>query len=159
MTVGGRTRPRRAIKAAATRLGRPGRSGRGRDRDRRAVPSGTPARLRPLPHVVLSGGEVIHVARTFRTRLRGLLGTDHLPSGHALLLTRTRSIHMVGMRITLDLVWVDAKGVPVRVDAAVAPGQRRRCKHARSVLETPAGEGDRFADLVRQAGVAMITGH
>jgi uncharacterized membrane protein (UPF0127 family) len=108
---------------------------------------------------VLSGGEVLHVARTFRSRLRGLLGTDLLPTGHALLLTRTRSIHMIGMRLTLDLVWLDARGVPVRVDHAVAPGQRRRCPAARSVLETPLGEGDRFADLVRAAGVAMITGH
>ena len=123
------------------------------------MPGGTPARLRRLPHVVLASGEVIHVARTFRSRLRGLLGTDELPSGHALLLTRTRSIHMIGMRLTLDLVWVDAEGHPVRVDHAVAPGQRRRCREARSVLETPVGEGQRFAELVQQAGVAMITGH
>jgi uncharacterized membrane protein (UPF0127 family) len=108
---------------------------------------------------VLAGGEVIHVARTFRSRLRGLLGTRDLPSGHALMLTRTRSIHMIGMHLTIDLVWLDAAGQPVRVDHAVAPGQRRRCPTARSVLETPSGEGDRFAELVRAAGVAMITGH
>jgi uncharacterized membrane protein (UPF0127 family) len=109
--------------------------------------------------VVLAGGEVIHVARTFRSRLRGLLGTDDLPRDHALLLTRTRSIHMLGMHLTLDLVWLDERGVPVRVDHGVAPGQGRRCSEARSVLETRLGEGDRFAEVVRAAGVAMITGH
>ncbi|MDO9354344.1 MAG: DUF192 domain-containing protein [Solirubrobacteraceae bacterium] len=109
--------------------------------------------------MALASGEVIHVARTFRSRLRGLLGTEELPSGHALLLTRTRSIHMVGMRLTIDLVWIDREGHPVQVDGAVEPGQHRRCKAARSVLETPLGEGERFAELVRQAGVAMITGH
>lgn len=112
-----------------------------------------------MPHVVLADGVVIHVAKTFRTRLRGLLGTDELPADHALLLTRTRSIHMLGMRMTLDLVWLDERGQPVRVDRAVGPGERRRCKGARSVLEVPQGEGDRFATLVRAAGVAMITGH
>jgi uncharacterized membrane protein (UPF0127 family) len=109
--------------------------------------------------VVLASGEVIHVANTFRSRLRGLLGTDELPSGHALLLTRTRSIHMVGMRLTIDLVWIDANGRPVQVDEAVAPGQHRRCRAARSVLETPLGQGERFAELVRQAGMAMLTRH
>lgn len=108
---------------------------------------------------MLADGVVIHVARTFRTRLIGLLGTDELPRDHALLLTRTRSIHMVGMRMTLDLVWLDATGQPVRVDPSVAPGERRRCKGAQSVLEVAEGEGDRFATLVRAAGVAMITGH
>ena len=156
MTVSARTRSRRAFHAAATRLGRPRRPSRRRGA---VVPGGTPPRLRALPHVVLASGEVIHVARTFRTRLRGLLGTDELPSGHALLLTRTRAIHMIGMRLTLDLVWVDGEGRPVRVDRAVEPGHRRRCKDARSVLETPLGEGDRFAELVQQAGVVMISGH
>jgi uncharacterized membrane protein (UPF0127 family) len=142
--------------AAATRLGR---QGRGRRRPVAATPAGTPPRLSSLPHVVLADGVVIHVARTFRTRLTGLLGTDELPVDHALLLTRTRSIHMLGMRMTLDLVWLDARGHPVRVDPSVAPGERRRCKGARSVLEVAEGEGQRFATLVRAAGVAMITGH
>lgn len=156
MTVSGRTRPRRALKAAATKLGRPSGAGR---RRRSPSPSGTPARLQGLPYVVMAGGEVIHVARTFRSRLRGLLGTDELPPGHALLLTRTRSIHMLGMKLTLDLVWLDAAGRPVRVDHAVAPGERRRCNDARSVLEVGLGEGDHFATLVRASGMAMITGH
>lgn len=143
------------MRAAASRLGRPGRVPRGG----RVSPAGTPAHLRRLPHVVLSTGEVIHVARTFRTRLRGLLGTTELPRDHALLLTRTRSIHMLGMRMPLDLVWLDAQGRPVRVDPGVEPGERRRCKEARSVLEVAVGEGDRFATLVHAAGVAMITGH
>ncbi|MEN0015245.1 MAG: DUF192 domain-containing protein [Solirubrobacteraceae bacterium] len=157
MSVSARTRPRRVLAAAASRLGRPAAPGIRAARG--PVPAGTPHHLRQLPSAVLGGGEVIHVARTFRARLRGLLGTDVLPSGHALLLTRTRSIHMLGMRLTIDLVWLDAEGRPVRVDHAVAPGSHHRCRAARSVLETPSGEGDRFAALVRAGGVAMITGH
>lgn len=152
-----RERPRRAMLAAASRLGRPVVAGRGR---RRATsPAGTPSRLIGLPCTVLGSGEVVHVANTFRSRLRGLLGTDVLPPHHALLLTRTRSVHTLGMRMPLDLVWVDAGGALVRLDERVVPGQHRRCPGAWGVLEVAAGSGSRFATLVREGAVAMMAGH
>ena len=152
-----RTRPRRAMQAAAVRLGRP--AGSLRRRRRATSPAGTPPRLVGLPHVVLGSGEVVHVAATFRSRLRGLLGTDELPAHHALLLTSTRSVHTLGMRMPLDLVWIDEAGALVRLDEGIAPGQRRRSGAAWGVLEVAAGSGPRFAALVREGAVAMMTGH
>lgn len=152
-----RTRPKRAMQAAAGRLGRS--SGVPRVRRRATSPAGTPPRLVGLPHVVLGSGEVVHVAGTFRSRLRGLLGTDELPPHHALLLTRTRSVHTLGMRMPLDLVWVAPDGGVARLDEGIEPGQHRRCPHAGAVLEVAAGSGPRFATLVREGAVAMMNRH
>ncbi|MBO9533538.1 MAG: DUF192 domain-containing protein [Solirubrobacteraceae bacterium] len=143
------------MEAAAGRLGRPAK----RARKRQVSPVGTPPRLDGLPHVVLGTGEVVHVAGTFRSRLRGLLGTDEIPPHHALLLTSTRSVHTLGMRMPLDLVWFDADGALVGLDEGVTPGQQRRCKSAWGVLEVASGSGPRFAALVREGAVAMMTGH
>jgi len=152
-----RTRPRRAMKAAAVRLGRP--KAALRVRRRANSPAGTPPRLVGLPYVVLGTGEVVHIAASFRPRLRGLLGTEELAAHHALLLTSTRSVHTLGMKMPLDLVWVASDGAFVRLDEAVVPGQRRRCSSAWGVLETAAGSGPRFAALVREGAVAMMAGH
>lgn len=156
MSAPGRARPRRAMRAAAVRLGLPGAARRRRDA---ISPAGTPTRLIGLPYVVLGTGEVVHVAATFRSRLRGLLGTDALPRHHALLLTSTRSVHTLGMRMPLDLVWVDRSGGVVGLDEGVVPGQHRRCRAAWGVLEVASGSGPRFAALAREGAVAMMTGH
>lgn len=157
MSAQDRTRSRRAMEAAAERLGRP--SVGLRVRRRATSPAGTPPRLVGLPHTVIGSGEVVHVASTFRTRLRGLLGTEELPAHHALLLTSTRSVHTLGMKMPLDLVWVDDLGGLVRLDEGIEPGQQRRCRAAWGVLEVAAGSGPRFAALVREGAVAMMTGH
>ncbi len=102
-------------------------------------------RLQALGARDLGDGLTLLAARTRRTRGRGLAGLDALPADHALLLEPCRSIHTIGMRFALDLVWLDAAGEPVRVDAAVAPRRLRSCRHARAVVECAAGQGGRFA--------------
>ena len=104
-----------------------------------------PPRLRKLEQRDLPGGLTLHAARTRKTRGRGLAGLDELPADHALLLEPCRSIHTLGMRFALDLVWLDAGGAPVRVDAAVAPRRMRTCLRARAVVECAAGRGELFA--------------
>ena len=157
MSERGRGPPRRARHDAASRFGRGEPALRARPRA--TSPAGTPPRLIGLPHAVLGTGEVVHVANTFRTRLRGLLGTDELAPHHALLITSTKSVHTLGMRMPLDLVWVGADGELVGLDEAVRPGQQRRCKGAWGVLEVASGSGPRFAALVREGAVAMMIEH
>jgi uncharacterized membrane protein (UPF0127 family) len=91
------------------------------------------------------GATVVHLARSWRERSRGLARMTPLPPGHALHLPRCRSIHTFGMRFALDLVWLDEGGAVVRVDHDVAPRRMRTCVPARSVLETAAGGGDELA--------------
>ena len=72
-------------------------------------------------------------------RLRGLSATA---PGEPLHIPRCRSVHTFGMRLPLDLVWLDGDGSIVRVDRAVPPRRVRTCLRARSVVEAPAGTLD-----------------
>ena len=103
---------------------------------------------RPLP-----GGLTLLVTGDRRSRRRGLAGLDAgaLPAGCALLFERCRSVHTIGMRFALDLVWVDAEGAVVRVDRAVGPRRVRTCVAARGVIETAAGDGERYAAALGSA--------
>ena len=99
-----------------------------------------PPRLRRLPTLpVRLEGMEIRVAATPRARLLGLSRLRARPPC-GLLLPSTRSIHTFGMRFALDLVWLDARGRAVRVDAAVPPRRVRWCAAARAVLELPSRE-------------------
>jgi uncharacterized membrane protein (UPF0127 family) len=111
----------------------------------RARPMTADQRFEGLERRELAGGLTILVARTRRARWRGLARLDALAPDHALLLERCRSVHTVGMRFALDLVWIDADGASVRLDPAVAPRRLRGCRHARAVIECSAGDGERFA--------------
>jgi len=71
---------------------------------------------------------------------------DAMPSDHALHIMRCNSIHTIGMRFALDLVWLAKDGSVVRVDEDVAPRRLKLCTGARTVIETRAGAGRRFAD-------------
>jgi uncharacterized protein len=77
-------------------------------------------------------------ASTPLARLLGLAGLRALPPRAGLLLPRTRAIHTFGMRVALDLIWLDAQGAVVRVDRAVPPRRARACRQARAVVEVPA---------------------
>lgn len=78
-------------------------------------------------------------------RFLGLAGLDEMPSDLGLRFTRCRSVHTFGMRFALDLVWLDAQGTVARIDRDVPPRRVRSCRAARAVIETSAGQGDRFA--------------
>ena len=103
------------------------------------------ARFDGLERRALPGGSTLLVAGGRRSRTLGLARLDALPADHALLIARCRSVHTVGMRFALDLVWLDAGGAPVRVDRDVGPRRLRTCMRARSVVEANAGCGDAYA--------------
>ena len=54
------------------------------------------------------------------------------------------SIHTFGMRQSLDLIWLDALGGVLRIDAAVGSNQIRYCRNAQGVLELQAGAAAQF---------------
>lgn len=102
-------------------------------------------RLQALDRRELGGGLTLLVASSRRTRGRGLAGLDELPAEYALLLEPCRSVHTIGMRFALDLLWLDGDGGVVRADDAVAPRRVRSCARARAVIECAAGHGQAFA--------------
>lgn len=74
-------------------------------------------------------------------RLVGLLGCRALPPGSGLLIAPCGSVHTIGMRFALDLVFMDAAGRVVRTVAGVRPW---RCAvwgglAARQTLEVQSG--------------------
>lgn len=90
-------------------------------------------------------GWTIEAARTRRHRARGLLGRTGLAPDHGLWLA-ARSIHTVGMRFPIDLVWLARDGTVRRVDRDVAPGRLRSCLGASGgVIEVAAGRGPALA--------------
>lgn len=111
-------------------------------------------RLTTLERRSLPTGLTLLVTGDRRSRRRGLAHLDpgSLPSGHGLLFGHCRSVHTIGMRFALDLLWIDAEGALVRLDHAVAPQRLRTCLRARGVIEVAAGEGDRFAAALEAHG-------
>jgi uncharacterized membrane protein (UPF0127 family) len=94
-----------------------------------------------------------HVAASFGSRLRGLLGRSGLPEGEALLIPRTSSIHTHFMRFPIDAVFRDWDGRVVAVERNIRPWRFARARGAADVLELAAGECDR---LGLEKGIALI---
>ena len=78
-------------------------------------------RLGGLATEHVDGDGVVHVARAFGERRRGLAKMTPMPHGHALRILKCNSVHTFGMRFALDLVWLGRGGRVVRVDHDVAP--------------------------------------
>ncbi len=90
-------------------------------------------------------------ATTVWKRLKGLLGRKSLPKGHGLLILRSgNSIHTFFMKFSIDLVFINRKGVVKHIANSVKPWRivfapvfgRTDC------LELPAG-------TVKAAGVKL----
>jgi uncharacterized membrane protein (UPF0127 family) len=103
-----------------------------------------PRRLERLPRFTIAGGAVIHEARTPAARLLGLAFLRALPERHALLIPDCRSIHTFGMRFAIDVAFLDGRGRPIRVERTVPCRRLLACRAAFAVLESRAGEVDRF---------------
>lgn len=80
--------------------------------------------------------ERARAARSFFSRLKGLLGTTGIEEGGGLWLEPCASIHMFGMKYAIDAVFVDRKNIVVGLVRNIQPGQLSKTyKGARSCLE------------------------
>ncbi len=95
-------------------------------------------RLERLPAMPLGDGLRLVVAEDRVSRLAGLAGLRSLDPRTGLLIPRCRSVHTIGMRFALDLLWLDGDDRVVRVDRGVPPGRLRACPRARGVVERAA---------------------
>jgi hypothetical protein len=80
------------------------------------------------------------VARSYWSRIVGLLGRSSLKPGEALIIEPCSSVHTAFMRFTIDVLYIDASGQVVKAVRELKPfrvsGARRG---ARSVIELPKG--------------------
>jgi hypothetical protein len=102
-------------------------------------------------HVALAG--------TSQARRRGLLDAENLDTGSGLWIVPCEAIHTFGMKVRLDVVFLD-KNLQVRkISPDLGPRRMSICLRAHSVLELPAGAvarsgtklGDRLEKRPRSA--------
>jgi len=91
-------------------------------------------------------GERIKVAATFWARLKGLLGCTGLRPGAGLLLFPCSSIHTCGMKMNIDVVFLDRRFRVVKVVENLKPGLTVKQKGAHYVLEMGCG-------MIKEKGV------
>ncbi len=103
-----------------------------------------PAKEKPMLCRNLTKGNVVadhlEVADTPRARRRGLLGRTSMRPGEGLLLTPCRSIHTIGMKFPIDVVFLDKGMKVVGLAKNLRPGVlHKTCLRARATLELPSG--------------------
>ncbi len=103
--------------------------------------------------MVLANGttRALEVADTRRARRRGLLGRVSVDGG-ALLITKCRSVHSIGMKFSIDVAHLSNSMHVLRI-TTMAPGRvGQPVWRARHVLEADAGS---FASWGLQVGQAV----
>lgn len=95
----------------------------------------------------------VRVAERGWDRTRGLLGRPRITGSEGLLITRCSSVHTVGMRYAIDVVFLDRHGCIARVVESVKPMRMAMCRGAVSVLELAAGQARR---LSLQPGLKLL---
>ena len=84
------------------------------------------------------------VARSWWDRMVGLLNRASLPPGEALVFPDCRSIHTIGMRFSIDVIFVNRHWRVAAVHAAVPPGRFvLSAWNAWAVIEMASGTLDR----------------
>jgi len=89
-------------------------------------------------------GKRIVIADGFLSRLKGLLGRNGLEEGEGLLLSPCSSIHCLGMKFTIDAIFLDKDFRVVSIHPDLKPGSMASNSKARYVLELKAGEAARY---------------
>jgi len=97
--------------------------------------------------------ERVVVADRAHRRMRGLLGRRYLRAGEGMVLRPAWSIHTAFMRFPIDVVFLDADQVVLRIEPDVRSWRTASCRGAREIVELAAGEcrrrglevGDRVA--------------
>jgi uncharacterized membrane protein (UPF0127 family) len=85
-------------------------------------------------------GNRVRVAKTFLSRLVGLLGTPELPPGEGLWIVPASGVHTFGMPYPVDVAFLDARGGVVGLEPGLRPNRWSRFHTgARAVLEVRAG--------------------
>jgi len=85
--------------------------------------------------------EKAEIAKTYGSRLKGLLGRTGLPKGEGLVITPCNSIHTIGMKFPIDVAFVDKNDTVVYIMENIPKGKLSPViKKAKYVIEARAGE-------------------
>ena len=85
-------------------------------------------------------GDRVARAETFRRRLVGLLGRPPLAEGEGLWIAPCRSVHSIGMRRAIDVLFLDERGTVIGAYPRLSPMRITRIfREAKGALELPEG--------------------
>jgi uncharacterized membrane protein (UPF0127 family) len=109
-------------------------------------------------------GSRIMLADRWLARLRGMLARPAPGPGDGLLLTPCSSVHMHGMRFSLDVAFLDRSGTVVALYDSLAPGSRTRWhRNASYALELPSGtlneSGTAIGDVLVWSAASVSSDH
>lgn len=83
--------------------------------------------------------EKVEIANTFGARLKGLLGRKKLSEGEGMLLYPCSSIHCIGMKFTIDAIFMNEDKKVIGIRPNLKPGSKATVYGAQYVLEVGAG--------------------
>ena len=86
----------------------------------------------------------IHIADSVASRARGLLLRPPLKKSEGMLITPCNSVHTMGMRYKLDIVFLDKSGYVVKVINNLSPFRMAIKYRADSTLELKSNESTRL---------------
>jgi hypothetical protein len=81
----------------------------------------------------------VEIAATRTARRRGLLGRDGLEQASAMLLAPCSSVHTIGMRFPIDVLFVDRQGYAVKIVRNLRPWRIALASGGQAVVEMAAG--------------------
>lgn len=97
-------------------------------------------------------GDKIKYADSFFLRLKGLLFCEFLAPGEGILIDPCSSVHSFGMKIIIDIAFLDHNFRVLKTVSNMRPGRTAGQKKARYVLEMPSGtnevKGIKVGDLL-----------
>lgn len=83
------------------------------------------------------------LANHFPSRLRGLLGLKKMEDGQGLMIVPCNMVHTIGMKISIDVLFVSEEGYILDVIHSMKPGKvSPRVKNAKYVIELPPGKAN-----------------
>jgi uncharacterized protein len=87
----------------------------------------------------------VKIADSFFKRFVGLLAHKKLDNGEALLIKRCNQIHMIGMKFSIDAVFLSKTGEVVHIENDIKPGKiSKYIRSACQVLEMESGVAEKF---------------
>jgi uncharacterized membrane protein (UPF0127 family) len=84
-------------------------------------------------------GVRLRLADRWHQRARGLLGVRRLDDPAGLWITPCNAVHMLGMRLALDVAFVDEAGRILKLVPRLAPWRFAACLRAHATVELRAG--------------------
>jgi uncharacterized membrane protein (UPF0127 family) len=103
-------------------------------------------------------GLTIHRARSFWSRLGGLLARPALRDDEALYLAPCSSVHTCFMRYPIDVVFVDRGGRAMKIVPHLKPWRAAACWGAHGALELRAGRATHYGAVRGFAGLSPEDG-